>query len=118
MDPPRSVSRSFGSATAWRATRTENRAPPSRNGGGASAHGEAATNPQGPITRRRAVLLIVCAWLLALGVAFFLNRGEDAGQLAGLLRRAFGAITEHRIVGAAGLLASAEGLLIAGLIVL
>ena len=72
---------------------------------------------QGPFTRH-AFGVIACAWLLALGIAFFLNRGEDVGQLAVSLRRALDTLTGNRVVGASGLVASAEGLLIAGLIVL
>src|SRR5262245_41673249 len=118
MDPQRSVSPSSGNATAWRVTRPPDEAPtPPRDGGG-SAHVETPGTPQGPVVPRRAVLAIACVWLLALGIAFFLNRGEDAGHLVPLIMRALGGMWAGPVWGASGLVASVGGLIIACLVVL
>src|SRR5439155_18662347 len=58
------------------------------------------------------------AWRLLLGTAFFLNRGEDAGRLAVLLRGALGSLARERLVSASGLVAGAGVLFITALIVL
>src|SRR5262252_9262017 len=116
MDPPRSVSPSSGSATAWRGTRSPDRAPIAPRDGGGSDYEQGP--PQGSAFRRRAVEVIASAWLLALGIAFFLNRGEDAGQLVPLIMRALGTLRAGPVWGASGLVASLEGLIIACLIVL
>jgi hypothetical protein len=71
-----------------------------------------------PTRARRGVLTIASLWLLALVVGFFLNRGEDAGRLAALLRSLGASLAGEPAVGLSGLAASAGGLLIAGLIVL
>ena len=51
---------------------------------------------------RRGFAAIASAWLLLLGTAFFLNRGEDAGRLAGLLRDMLGSLARDRLVSASG----------------
>ncbi len=85
------MSRSSGSATSWRDTRAE---------------------------KSPAVLLTAGAWLLALGIAFFLNRGDDAGAVASLIRRALGSMITSPVMGVPGLVATVSGLLIASLLVL
>ncbi len=67
---------------------------------------------------RRGFAPIASAWLLLLGTAFFLNRGEDAGRLAGLLRDMLGSLARDRLVSASGVVAGAGGLFIAALLVL
>src|SRR5207247_2473222 len=67
---------------------------------------------------RRALAAIASAWLLLLGTAFFLNRGEDAGRLAGLLRDMLGSLARDRLVSASGVVAGAGGLFIAAVLVL
>ena len=67
---------------------------------------------------RRGFAPIASAWLLLLGTAFFLNRGEDAGRLAGLLRDMLGSLARDRLVSASGVLAGTGGLFIAALLVL
>ena len=76
------------------------------------------TPPEGRAGGRRAVLVIASVWLVALGVAFFLNRGDDAGQLVPLSMQALSTMRTGPVWGASGLIASVEGLIIASLIVL
>src|SRR5215469_2377732 len=67
---------------------------------------------------RRILAAVACVWLLALTVAFFLHRGDDAGQLSALLAHAFAALTRQPLAGTVGAAASVGGLLVAGLMVL
>ncbi len=72
----------------------------------------------GARARRGAGAALAGAWLLVLGIAFFLYRGDDAGRLAVLLRNMLLSLARDRLVGVSGLIASTGGVLIAGLLVL
>ncbi|HET7296455.1 MAG TPA: hypothetical protein VFI66_04895 [Gemmatimonadales bacterium] len=72
----------------------------------------------GAHARRSAGAALASAWLLLLGIAFFLNRGDDAGRLAMLLRSVLRSLARDRAVEVSGLIASTGGVLIAGLLVL
>ncbi|HXJ79159.1 MAG TPA: hypothetical protein VMS64_10800 [Candidatus Methylomirabilis sp.] len=66
---------------------------------------------------RGATALLCVIWLLALGIAFFMHRGDDAGQLIQLSGKMLGTLAHERVVSATGLVAAAGGLLIACLVV-
>jgi hypothetical protein len=62
--------------------------------------------------------ILASAWLLALGIGFFLHRGDDVGRLAGPFRSMLGALARDRVVSASGLVAAAGGVLIGWLVVI
>jgi len=66
----------------------------------------------------RLAVLSFAAWALLLVTAFVLDRGDDIGRLPALLHRLVTTTFEQRVFGVSGLLQSAAGLSIAGLIAL
>ena len=65
--------------------------------------------------RRAGVLAVAGAWWLVLAVAFLRGRGEDVGQLPGLVSTSFARLAHGPVWGPAGI-QSLIGVLIAGLI--